>query len=89
MTQQLALYLTTQALTTALIISAPMLLAGLIIGVLISMFQAVTQINEMTLSFIPKLVVTALVLLLTIPWMAGKLSDFFHFIFEIIPQVAK
>jgi flagellar biosynthesis protein FliQ len=89
MTQELALYLTTQALTTALMVSAPLLLAGLIVGVLVSMFQAVTQINEMTLSFIPKLAVTALVLLLTIPWMAGKLADFFHYIFTIIPQIAK
>lgn len=89
MTQQLALYLTTQAITTALIVSAPLLLAGLVVGVAISMFQAVTQINKMTLSFIPKLAVTAIVLLITIPWMAGKLADFFHFIFQIIPQVAK
>jgi flagellar biosynthetic protein FliQ len=89
MTQELALYLTTQALTTALMVSAPLLLAGLVVGVVISIFQAVTQINEMTLSFIPKIVITAFVLLLTIPWMAGKLSDFFRYIFEIIPQVAK
>ncbi len=89
MTQELALYLTSQALTTALLISAPLLLAGLVVGVLISMFQAVTQINEMTLSFIPKLAVTGVVLLITIPWMAGKLADFFHYIFQIIPQVAR
>jgi flagellar biosynthesis protein FliQ len=89
MTQELALYLTSQALITALLVSAPLLLAGLIVGVAVSMFQAVTQINEMTLSFIPKIVVTALVLLLTIPWMAGKVTDFFHYIFEIIPQVSR
>ena len=89
MTQELALYLTSQALTTALIVSAPLLLAGLVVGVAISMFQAVTQINEMTLSFIPKIVVTAFVLLLTIPWMAAKVTDFVHYIFEIIPQVSR
>lgn len=89
MTQELALYLTSQALTTALLVSAPMLLAGLIVGIMISLFQAVTQINEMTLSFIPKIVVTALVLLLTLPWMAGKVSDFVHYCFQIIPQVGK
>ncbi len=89
MTQELALYLTSQALTTALLVSAPLLLAGLVVGVAISMFQAVTQINEMTLAFIPKIAVTALVLLLTIPWMATKVMDFVHYIFEIIPQVAK
>jgi len=89
MTQQLALYLTTQALTTALTISAPMLLAGLVVGITISIFQAVTQINEMTLAFIPKIVVTALVLLLTIPWMAAEVTDFFHYIFRIIPEIAR
>lgn len=89
MTQQLALYLTTQALTTALTISAPMLLAGLVVGITISIFQAVTQINEMTLAFIPKIVVTALVLLLTIPWMAAEVTDFFHYVFQIIPEIAR
>ena len=89
MTQELAMYLTEHALMTAMIISAPMLLAGLIVGVLVSMFQAVTQINEMTLTFIPKLIATALVLLLFIQWMSVKLMDFVRYIFEIIPLVAK
>ncbi|MDD5088263.1 MAG: flagellar biosynthesis protein FliQ [bacterium] len=89
MTQQLALYLTTQALTTALTISAPMLLAGLVVGITISIFQAVTQINEMTLAFIPKIVVTALVLLLTLPWMAAEVTDYFQYIFSIIPEIAR
>ncbi|HEY3295758.1 MAG TPA: flagellar biosynthesis protein FliQ [bacterium] len=89
MTQELALYLTSQALTTALMVSAPLLIAGLVVGVGISIFQAVTQINEMTLSFIPKIVVTAFVLLLTIPWMASKVTDFFRYCFEIIPQVSR
>jgi flagellar biosynthetic protein FliQ len=89
MTQELAMYLTTQALTTALLVSAPLLLAGLVVGVLISMFQAVTQINEMTLAFIPKIIATALVLLLAMPWMAGKVTDFVRYIFEILPQVAR
>ena len=89
MTQELALYLTSQALTIALMVSAPLLIAGLVVGVAISMFQAVTQINEMTLSFIPKIVVTALVLLISIPWMAGQVSDFFRYIFQIIPEVAR
>ncbi|MBU0509498.1 flagellar biosynthesis protein FliQ [bacterium] len=89
MTQEMALFLTTQALTVALKVSAPMLVAGLIIGIAISIFQAVTQINEMTLAFIPKIVVTALVLLLTIPWMAAEVTDFFRYIFSIIPEVAR
>lgn len=88
MTQELAAYLTSQALTTALIVSAPMLLAGMIVGIAVSVFQAVTQINEMTLAFVPKIVVTALALLLFMPWMAAKLVDFMHYIFALIPNIA-
>lgn len=89
MTQELAAYLTSHALTTALIVSAPMLLAGMIVGVAVSIFQAVTQINEMTLAFVPKIVVTALALLIFMQWMAAKLVDFMNYIFELIPTIAK
>lgn len=89
MTQELAAYLTSHALTTALIVSAPMLLAGMIVGVAVSIFQAVTQINEMTLAFVPKIVVTALALLVFMQWMAAKLVDFMTYIFALIPTIAK
>jgi flagellar biosynthetic protein FliQ len=89
MTQELAAYLTSHALTTALIVSAPMLLAGMIVGVAVSIFQAVTQINEMTLAFVPKIVVTALALLIFMQWMAAKLVDFMTYIFALIPTIAK
>ena len=88
MTQELAAYLTSHALTTALIVSAPMLLAGMIVGVAVSIFQAVTQINEMTLAFVPKIVVTALALLIFMQWMAAKLVDFMNYIFALIPTIA-
>ncbi len=89
MSQELALYVTSQALMTAITVSAPLLLAGLVVGVGISMFQAVTQINEMTLSFVPKIAVTGLVLLLAVQWMATKVMDYFHYVIELIPQIAK
>jgi flagellar biosynthetic protein FliQ len=89
MTQELALFLTSHAMTTALMVSAPLLIAGLVVGVAVSMFQAVTQINEMTLSFVPKIAVTGLVLLLFIPWMAKQVMDFFRYIISIIPQIAQ
>ncbi|MBU1707000.1 flagellar type III secretion system protein FliQ, partial [bacterium] len=73
MTEQLAIYLTSHTLTTALMVSAPMLLAGLIVGVILSIFMAVTQINEMTLTFVPKIVVTLLALMYFLPWMSQKL----------------
>ncbi|MBI5058319.1 flagellar biosynthesis protein FliQ [candidate division KSB1 bacterium] len=89
MTQELAMYVTSQALTTALMVSAPLLIAGLVVGVVISMFQAVTQINEMTLSFVPKIAVTGLVLLLAVQWMAQQVMDYFRYIISIIPQIAQ
>ena len=87
MTEQLAIYLTSHTLTTALLVSAPMLLAGLIIGVIISIIMSVTQINEMTLTFVPKIVVTLLALMYFLPWMARMLIDFTHEIFAIIPTL--
>ncbi|MCB1059358.1 MAG: flagellar biosynthesis protein FliQ [Calditrichaeota bacterium] len=89
MTQELAAYLTSHALSTALVVCAPMLLAGMIVGVAVSIFQAVTQINEMTLAFVPKIVVTALALLVFMQWMAAKLVDFMQYIFALIPSIAK
>jgi flagellar biosynthetic protein FliQ len=89
MTQELALYITSHAMTTALLVSAPLLIAGLVVGVAVSMFQAVTQINEMTLSFVPKIAVTGVVLLLFVPWMARQVMDFFIYTISIIPQIAQ
>ena len=63
-------------LKIGLLLASPMLLAGLVAGVLISMFQAATQINEMTLVFIPKMIAVALALLFFFPWMLQMLVDF-------------
>ncbi|MDR3163264.1 MAG: flagellar biosynthesis protein FliQ [Helicobacteraceae bacterium] len=68
--------LASETFKTALMISAPMLLGGLIAGLLISIFQATTQINEMTLSFVPKILVVAAVLILAMPWMMNTMIDF-------------
>ncbi|MGE4294795.1 MAG: flagellar biosynthesis protein FliQ [Campylobacterales bacterium] len=69
----------------ALMISAPMLLGGLIAGLLISIFQATTQINEMTLSFVPKILVVAVILVFTMPWMMNTMIDFTVRVFKLIP----
>jgi flagellar biosynthetic protein FliQ len=87
MTEQLAIYLTSHTLTTALMVSAPMLLAGLIVGVILSIFMAVTQINEMTLTFVPKIVVTLLALMYFLPWMSQMLLSFVREIFMVIPTL--
>ena len=89
MTEQLAIYLTSHTLTTALMVSAPMLLAGLTIGVILSVFMAVTQINEMTLTFVPKIVVTLLALMYFLPWMSQKLMDFVRQVFMVIPTLTQ
>ena len=65
-----------QAIKTAILLAAPMLAVGLITGVLVSMFQAATQINEMTLVFVPKMLGVALALLFFFPWMMKLIIGF-------------
>jgi flagellar biosynthetic protein FliQ len=65
-----------QAIKTTILLSAPMLVVGLITGVLVSMFQAATQINEMTLVFVPKMLGVALALLFFFPWMMKVIIGF-------------
>ncbi len=72
-------------LKLALLLSLPALLTGMIIGLLISIFQATTQINEMTLSFVPKILTIAVVLILTLPWMMNEMIDFTTYVFKLIP----
>ena len=76
-----------QAVEVTLIISAPMLLAALVGGLVISNFQPATHLNENTLQFVPKLVVMFLVLLLVGPWMLQYLMDYIQRLFESIPQL--
>jgi flagellar biosynthetic protein FliQ len=64
------------AMRTALFVAGPMLFAGMIIGLVISVFQAATQINEMTMTFVPKIITVFLVLVLSLPWAIGQLTDF-------------
>jgi flagellar biosynthetic protein FliQ len=76
-----------QALQVTALLSAPLLISVLAIGLLVGMFQAATQINEMTLSFIPKLIVLAVVLALAGSWMLSIIVDFMRQIFESIPAL--
>ena len=82
MTPDFAINMCRKAVETILLVSAPMLLAGMIIGLLISIFQAATQINEQTLSFIPKLVAVFLTLLIFGPWIIRILTSFTIGIFD-------
>ena len=76
-----------QAIEVTLLISAPMLLTALVVGLIISIFQAATQLNEATLQFVPKLVATFAVLLLAGPWMLQYLIDYIQRLFSSIPQL--
>ncbi|AHA87617.1 Flagellar biosynthesis protein FliQ [Helicobacter pylori BM012A] len=70
-----------------LMISLPVLLAGLVVGLLVSIFQATTQINEMTLSFVPKILAVIGVLILTMPWMTNMLLDYTKALIKLIPKI--
>ncbi|HLD23860.1 MAG TPA: flagellar biosynthesis protein FliQ [Sulfuricurvum sp.] len=69
----------------ALILSLPALLVGMFLGLAVSIFQATTQINEMTLSFIPKIIGIVVVIILTMPWMMNEMQDFTIRMFNMIP----
>ena len=84
MTQELVVTLFTKMMTVVGMIAGPLLIAGMIIGIVISILQAVTSIHEMTLTFVPKLVVVGLVLLFLFPWIMSKIVDFAHELFNNI-----
>lgn len=70
------LFLSRDAMLVTLLASAPMLLSGMLVGLIISVFQSVTQIQEITLSFVPKIVVVMLAFVVFLPWMISVLLDF-------------
>jgi len=76
-----------QALELGLMLSAPLLVTALVVGVVIGLFQAATQINEMTLSFIPKLLGVSAAAVATGPWMLRLLVDYTRQLFESIPSL--
>ena len=75
-------------LWTSLIVAGPILLAILIVGLLISIFQVTTQLQEMTLSYVPKMLVTAGLLILLGPWMLARLTQFAISLYSDIPSIA-
>ena len=70
----------------ALMLALPGLLTGMLLGLGVSIFQATTQINEMTLSFIPKIIGVVIVIVLTMPWMLNAMTDFSINVFNMIPS---
>jgi len=78
MPEELILRLAKQTLETVLLVSAPMLGAGLIVGVIISILQIVTSIHDTALAFVPRIVVTFVVFLIVFPWMMGTMISYTH-----------
>ena len=87
MNQDVVVNLSTTALALAFKVAMPMLGAGLIVGLVVSIFQAVTQIQEQTLAFIPKVIALAAVLLLLGPWMLNQLLTYTADLWGGIPQL--
>lgn len=87
MTPAVVMEIGRQAIEVTLILAAPVLLAALVIGLIVSIFQAATQINEATLQFVPKLVGMFIVILLAGPWMLQYLIDYIQRLFGSIPQL--
>ena len=87
MTSQTVLTIGQQALEVTLLVSAPLLVTALVVGLVVSVLQAATQINEMTLSFIPKLIAMVAALIVAGPWMLTTLTDYLQRTLESIPQL--
>jgi flagellar biosynthetic protein FliQ len=85
MTPESVITIGQQAMQVTVLLAAPMLLAVLAIGLVVGMFQAATQINELTLSFVPKLIVAVLVLIFTGSWMLQTMMDYVRGLIESIP----
>lgn len=87
MTPEFVVDLGQNAVRTVLLVSAPMLLSGLLIGLMVSIFQAATQINEQTMTFIPKIVAVLLSLIIAAPWIIQVMISFTQNVFQAIPTV--
>lgn len=87
MSPEMVITVIQRAFEVIILVGGPMLLAGLVVGLIISVFQAATQINEATLSFIPKLLITFLVAVLAGPWMLSILMDYTVRLYQAIPTM--
>jgi flagellar biosynthetic protein FliQ len=89
MTPELVVQLARRSFETTLMLAAPLLIASLIIGLLISIFQAVTSINEATLAFAPKIVAVMVAIIIFFPWMMTYMSDFTREIYSFIATMRR
>lgn len=89
MTTDFVVHIAYQALYTVLLVSAPMLSAGLLVGLLIGIFQAATSIHEMTLTFIPKILAVFAATLIFLPWMLRTMLGFTSRLYQLLPTISQ
>jgi flagellar biosynthetic protein FliQ len=87
MTPEMALDLAYMVMITAAKVAAPFMIAAVCTGVLVNVIQTVTQIKDMSLTFIPKLAISAIVMGFSMPWIINVLVGFFTYIFQLFPQM--
>jgi len=88
MTEQFVVHLFREAFYTTVLVAAPMLLTSLLVGLAISIVQAATSIQEFTLTFVPKIITVAIVMILTLPWLMDMMIAFTTSLFQQIPGMA-
>lgn len=89
MTEDIVLSLGRDAIWTTVALAAPLLVASLVVGLIVSIFQAVTQINEATLTFIPKMIAIAVVLVVLAPWMTQMITSYTTELFTSLPNYVR
>lgn len=83
----LAAELIRQAVSLTLVVAAPLLLSALVVGLLVTLIQAVTQLQEQTLTFLPKLLTMAVIFVMVLPWMLRKVTEFLVVAIQSLPTV--
>ena len=78
-----------RAMLLTLLLAAPMLIAGIVVGLVVSVLQSVTQIQEMTLTFVPKIVAVMLVFLIFLPWMSDMMTQYIRELFIGLPEMVR
>jgi flagellar biosynthesis protein FliQ len=89
MTEDFVIHMFREAFYTMLIVAAPILLVSLVVGLVISVMQAATSVQEVTLTFVPKIIAIAIVLVLTLPWMMDIMTTFTIDLFSQIPGIGR
>ena len=89
MTEEIVLNLGRDAIWTTVALAAPLLLASLVVGLIVSIFQAITQINEATLTFIPKMLAIVAVLVVLAPWMTQMITSYTTELFTSLPNYVR